>query len=499
MSVDSRHPLYRDNVVNWTQMRDTHRGSKIVKEKAVLYLPATSGMLDNGLLQPNTDGRRAYEAYKLRAHFPDVVNDAVEALLGVMHNKPPTIDLPSAMEPLREIATPRRESLEMLLRRINEEQLVTGRLGLLLDLPEVAPITQLPHIALYKAENIVNWDEGMPDPSTEESLNLVVLDETGFVRESDFEWKNETKYRVLVLGDIFANEPAGSGAMYRQGVFDENNLEFSEARLVDPSFRGRRIDFIPFTFVNTKDVVAAPDEPPLLGLSDLALTIYRGEADYRHSLFMQGQDTLVTSGAEDPEKHWKIGANAVINLPSNADAKFIGVESTGLAEQREALENDYTRAANKGGEMLDTVGREAESGDALRIRVSARTATLNQVALTGGFALQNALRQIARWMGANPEDVQVTPNLDFVDDTMAGKEVIDFVAARNMGAVLSHRSIHDQMRERGVTTMTFEEELAEIELEVPRDEDGGSTDPSGPEPDDEDEDEEEEETEDAEA
>ncbi len=500
--VDSRHPLYTEFLDDWTRMRDTYRGQRIVKEKGFLYLPATSGMIADGISNAEAPGFKAYSAYKTRAHFPDIVNDAVEAMIGVMHHKPPTIELPEALEPMRTNATLRHETLEMLLRRINEEQLVTGRLGLLLDLPEMvqnqAGVT--PYIAMYAAEKVINWDEGRRDGIVVDNLNLVVLDESEYERKRDFEWEFESKFRVLALGDpnqptetddssgerSALNLPKGQGT-YQQAVFRETNRTFNAERLVTPSIRGTTLEEIPFVFINSKDVVPEPEEPPLIGLADLALLIYRGEADYRQALFMQGQDTLLVVGASEEQmsEGFRTGANASITLPIGGSAEFIGVDSSGLPEMRQALENDRSQAGQKGGQLLDSVSRERESGEALSVRVAARTATLNQIALAGAFGLEQLLRMAATWVGANPDDVSVTPNLDFIDDKLGGKELVDLMTAKSLGAPLSLRSVHEQMQDKDMTSMTFEEELSEIESEEPL---GGSTDEDGPEPDEEEQD-----------
>src|SRR3546814_11932924 len=75
-------------------------------------------------------GQVAYEAYKLRAVFPEYVSDALEYFMGSLHNKSPVIELPEEMEDLRNNATPLGEPLEILLQRINLEQLTTGRVGI---------------------------------------------------------------------------------------------------------------------------------------------------------------------------------------------------------------------------------------------------------------------------------------------------------------------------------------------------------------------------------
>ena len=85
--------------------------------------------------------------------------------------------------------------------------------------------------------------------------------------------------------------------------------------------------------------------------------MYRQDADYKQALFLQGQDTLVVTGAAN-DGTIRIGAGAHISVPLGADAKFIGVDGSGLEEQRRSLENDYQRASGKGGQLLDTNSHE---------------------------------------------------------------------------------------------------------------------------------------------
>lgn len=477
MAISSKHPKYQKRVKDWDLMHDVHEGERTIKEAGDKYLPVTAGQRADGM-NSNQPGAAAYAAYKERAVFPNSVKDAVEAMLGVMHHKPPVIELPKAMEPLRESVTLHGESLEMLLQRINEQQLIPGRIGLLVDVPDQASVGVLPYISLYQAGAILNWDDGSVGSPVKQTLNLVILDESEDERIANFEWEFKRKYRALVLGDVATNEPGGK---YSTGMFTDDGAGFSDALLVEPSVGGKTLDEIPFVFINAKDIVPEPDAPPLLGLGQLSLTIYRGEADYRQALFMQGQDTLVVIGAvtgnlddEGVETSFRTGANAAIELPSGTgnDAKFIGVDSTGLSEMRSALENDYRQASEKSGQLIDSVSREKESGDALRIRVAARTATLNQIVIAGAFGLEQSLKMVARWIGADENQVKVTPNLDFADDSLDGKTLNEWMTARALGAPLSLRTIHDRMKERELTDMDFDEEIAEIEKERELDLDG---------------------------
>ena len=112
MSINSTHPDYDERLIDWLVMSDTHAGERHIKEQGPKYLAATIGMIADGM-NLNEAGQLAYQSYKMRSRFPDSVSVAVKALVGLLHTKPPTIELPTSMEPLRENATNLGESLAL--------------------------------------------------------------------------------------------------------------------------------------------------------------------------------------------------------------------------------------------------------------------------------------------------------------------------------------------------------------------------------------------------
>ncbi len=490
MGLDSKHPEYLSHIDDWIMMRDFYRGERAVKARTTVYLPATTGMILDGMGATGSTaatnrtpklGQAAYNAYLQRALFPDYVKEGVEAFIGLLHQKGPTIQLPKVLEPLRTKATLFGESLEMLLRRINEEQLVSGRMGVFLDLPVTDEVGTgvVPYIATYIAESAVNWDAGEIGEGTAK-LNLVVLDESGSVRNENFEWNPQSKYRVLKLASdnpqVEGNEPAKPGkAVYKFGVFTQNGTgapTFVESEMQAAMWRGQTLDEIPFIFVNAKDVTTEPDEPPLMGLARLCRAIYCGEADLRQNLFMQGQDTLVLSGerkkrvgAEVTNDDVRTGAGTMIEMEQGGTAEYVGVTANGLSEQRETLKDDHQRASSRAGQLINTKANGVESGDALKTRVAATTATLVMIALTSAAALEHILKVAARWAGADESEVKVQPNLEFSDYDMTGDNLVKLMTARKEGAPISRESIHALMADQGLTRMDFETEIAKIKKE----------------------------------
>lgn len=476
MAIDTVHYTYPEFKQNWTKLRVCFKGQDYVKRLRTTYLPATRSMEIDGMGAGQL-GAASYEAYLTRAVFPDYVSMAVEAYLGLLHANDATIELPAAMEPLRDKATLYGESLQMLLMRINEEQLITGRVGLLLDMPTTPnPTSPMPFIALYIADAIRNWDDASIEEGTAR-LNLVVLDESGYKRDTDFQWVLNSKYRVLMLGKLLENEAENAAADYQQAAFEnEGGIApmYDESLMKTPLMRGQTLKQIPFVFINSKNIVSDPDDPPLLGLANDCLTIYRGEADYRHSLFMQGQDTFVISGERkrsaseiEGSAAVRVGAGSLIELDAGGTAQYVGVNSAGIPEQRLALEADRKRSETRAAQLLDKSG--VESGDALRTRVGAQTNSLTQIAKTGAMGLEKLLKIAAEWMGANPDEVKVTPNTDFGDVELSSQGLVQLMQARAMGAPISKRSLHANLSEKKLARYTYEEELEYIAQEAAED------------------------------
>lgn len=459
MSLTSKHPDYDAMTNDWRQMRDTYTGQRAVKDARHLYLPATKSMILDGAYTNQQPGLGVYDAYIRRAVFPDLTAIAAHTMVGLILKDPTQYELPARMESLLDTCTKEGEGLEALHRRVLLNQLVYGRFGLAIDTAEATP---LPFFVPFVAESITNWDT-FDWPREVNNLSLVVTCEDVRVRGSEgaansYAWTTEQRFRAMELNE------AGQYQTYT-----EQNGDFSE--IVVPSYQGRTLDFIPFTFIGAQDLVTTPGAIPLLGISNAALSIYCGEADLRQTLHMIGQDTLVLIGVaegsegDDDTEETRVGANAIIELPEGGDAKYIGVNGEGLTEQRLVLDDDYKRAAAEGSRLLENTAAQAESGEALKVRVAAKTTTLTTVAITAAAGLQAALRQMARWMGEDPMSVRIEPNTDFVEDSLPPQEVTRLMEAKENGLPLSYETIHWYLRNDDYTPFTFEEELARIRSE----------------------------------
>lgn len=484
MALSSKHPLYGVYAPDWFLMAVTYAGERAVKDAGPVYLPPTGAMIKDGM-NVNGVGWLDYEAYKMRSIFHEIVQPSVDAMLGVMHRKPPTIELPDVMwekggDAKNQISVVRSfngEDLDCVLQNINRDQLRYGRLGLLVDVATGAKAGEAPYLLSYTPQTMWNWDATKPFQETGiRKTQFVVLDESSNQRKGGLQWEYQRRYRVLadlsvvdpsIFPGIENALPAGAGtyvageAVNRE---DEAGLQW-----VRPSLAGNGLLTLPFIFINAVDLVPEPSKPPLLGLAKLAMAIYRGEADYRDSLFKTGQATLVTIGQsnQDPNEMRRIGSNAEIKLPLQGDAKYISAGSDCLEPMASSIQRDLERAAQLGASLLDQKGNAAESGDALQIRSAARTTTLTNIAKAGAYGLELALKQAAVFMGADPTKVKVTPNLEFESDVAVALDAVNLMTAKNMGFPLSTRSLHGWAARNDFTSLSYDEEQAELADEPP--------------------------------
>lgn len=472
MGISAVHPLFQKYLPTWDKLDHVFEGQERIKQERTTYLPYLPSMELDGVANTEDLGMKRYEQYILRANFPDDFSEAVRNNHGLLWSKPATIQLPEGMKYMETKATRDGLSLAALLSMVNEMQLRNGRVGLLLDMSSVASPDNKPFISLYFAKTIRNWDKADAGEEVErDSLNMVVLDESKDVRlPGDFDWKRETRYRVLSLGALETDDSENSGATYSQGLFIETE-DFDPANMITPVYRGTPLQEIPFVAINASDCLIDPDVPPLLGLANLCLSMYISDADYRQHLYLQGQDTLVRIGAmgagteQEGAAPARVGAGAVVDVAMGGDVKYVGVESQGLSEERLALANDKAEAQLKAGQMVNNTKGSQESGEALRTRIGARTASLVQLAKTGAAGLESILKLCATWMGEDPEQVKIIPNLDFSKAIFSGQNLVQTMAARQLGAPVSLETIHEYLTDQGLTKLTFTEEMDKMKKE----------------------------------
>lgn len=454
MAVDTRHPDYTAaRAADWRLMRDAMDGESAVKARGEDYLakPSSYAALPDA-------GVAAYDAYKGRAEFPELVAPAVSAMAGVAHTQEIGIEIPAGMEYLWEDADGDGLPLEELHRQITRELLVIGRHAILADAPAGGGE---PYLASYSGERLINWDR-----------DFFVLDECGVERRGT-DWHEVKQWRVLQLED----------GRYTQTVYGGQGAALGQAEPVAAG--GKALDFVPFACASAVDVSPAIKPPPLIGVARAALSIYQLDADYRHQLYWSGQETLVVLNGPPPTA---IGAGACIAITApegvTPDVKYVAPSCSGIDAHLRAIEDKRKAAAHAGAKLLEQTESAQESGEARKLRFQSETATLQSILRSSCGLLERGLRFIARMKGLAPETVVVPVPKNLLDGTLEPAAAQALTRVWLDGGI-SYQTLYEALQRGGIASpeRDDEEEYALIEADRDRreaalgDDDTGDDDP----------------------
>lgn len=465
------HPQYPKYTSLWCQMQDTYEGSYAVKRKGETYLPKTQIQIADG-----TQGDKDYEAYKFRADYYGVVEETVNHYLGVLHEKDDNLKLPGDMGNMLEYASADGESLQGVMRTISYYQLLYGRCLIYAYYPEKRPIDGpiLPIFRIYPAPAIINWSDAG------EFRDFIIIEEVIPDFDQNYNWTEEKYLRILQVNDgIFT---IGTGKQ-SEGL---NNIE-----TIQPLVNGRTTDTIPATFVNANNIARDISKPPLLDLSNVALSIYNQSADHRQNLHYQAssvfwignddasEDEDNSDGSRTPEQSiassesakLRISPNSYISVPSNGKVGFARPGSDGLEQQQAAIELSLKRAKELGGRLDQPETRQIQSGDALKVRQNTSHITLTSLAKTRQEAMLDVMKKIARGRGISERDIEenliIETNTDFTTNDLRIASLRElFEIHRTNPEKMPFEVVAEYMRKSDFTTLSAEELLEAGKREI---------------------------------
>lgn len=471
-NVDIQSTEYQKDINSWEKVRDCVEGSKAVKAKTTIYLPQPS---------PSDNNAKRYESYLLRANFVNVTARTLNGLAGAVLRKPPKIDLPPQLEYMEVDSDGSGCSIFQSSKETLSDVIQVGRAGLLVDFPAIegdTPVTLQEEQSLnlrasilkYKAESIINWKEVKVGAET--ILKMVVLTETEdlFDENDPFQNKTITVYRLLALdksGNYYQEEYIQSSETGTKGTFVLRK-ERAYPRLADGSLLNR----IPFIFIGSKDLKPTVDKSPLLDLADLNLSHYRNSADLEEMVFVVGQPTLIMTGLsqnwidDKKRKPAKVGSRSSISLPIGADAKFIQINESQLADKVMARKEEQMVAI--GARVITKQTGGVEAAESLRIKASGESSILSNIAGNVSEGYTRALRISALFMGANPEDVVFELNMDFLAEKLTPDEARMLAELWQKG-IFPKADLRDALRKGELLRKDREDE--DLDQEV-NDEDG---------------------------
>lgn len=403
MPVNTVHPSYTAYAEVWQTTRDAAGGDAKVKAKANQYLK--TDFMD-------TESER-FDVYKSRAYFMGVTGRTEKAMIGMVFRRPAIFELPSIIEPYLEDFDGSGNSIEQIAKDAMSGLLETRRHVFLVDYPEAPEgidaateraIGLRPTVAQYSAEALINWRfEGVKGKS---QLVLAVLKEQVNTSGDEFGHDFEPIYRVLRLRD----------GVYTQQVFDEGLKPLTD-EFAPKMAGGATFDHIPLHGVRELE------EPPLFSIAKVNLAHYRNIADLEDAAYTVGQPMVHVNIGETSPETWSEQNTGGIQFGSRKGI----ITQKGSVELVQASENNLIRDIKNDkqeemvslGAQLITRGGQAETAEAARINAGAETSVLDMLVNDLSEDLEDCIKDMCLFVGANADEVSYQLNTDYFDSGLS--------------------------------------------------------------------------------
>lgn len=398
MKVDTFHPEYQANVLQWELCRDCFLGENSIKQKRDMYLPRLSSQNESG-----------YDSYLKRTVYYPILSNTISGRLGQIMRKTPIKKGSSiGIRWMEDSVTKDGKDISIFCGKVLEELMKVGRVGILADYNEKK---ESPYFSLYNAESIINWLE-----EDGELIEVHLIEET-YVVGDDGEIEPERRIRRCFLDE----EGYYTVEVYRVSIIGGSNKNGMLATY-QPLVFGSPLKEIPFTFINPNSLLSDVEKPPMLDIALMSLSVYRNSADLELSLHTTAISTPYGVGIEEDD----LDASDFILGPSefklfrNPDAKIDVLEfkGTGVNAIMESMSNKFSHIASIGGDASFTSNHAAENSETFRLRMSKETSAMSNIVLYAEKGINQVLKFAGAWISPN-EKMSINVNRDFLDATMS--------------------------------------------------------------------------------
>lgn len=428
--VTFQHGDYAENYDAWETVEDACAGESEVKGKGVKYLP-----------QPNPTDKspenvERYKQYKARAVYYNVSRRTLQSLTGACFSQNPTLAVPPLLEYVKTDIDGQGLSIYQQSQVAVSEVLQKGRVGILVDYPQTSAQATLADmqsgrirstVALYEAEDIINWRT--EKIGANHVLSLVVIKECAEqVTEDGFGTKEVDQYRVLrLVENVYIIE------LYQFN--DKTNAWEMIAQNIPLNSNGMAWTKIPFTFIGSISNSSACDPAPLYDLATLNLAHYRNSADYEDSVYMTGQPQAWISGLSNEWRDWLqaqgiyIGARAAMLLPENGNFGIAQAAPNTLA--KEAMDAKEKQMLAIGARLI-TPGSAVKTATEAQADNESEHSVVSLIAANVSEAYTLALQWMGEWMGVSGQ-MEYTIHVEAAKFSVDGVMLNALVSANQSG------------------------------------------------------------------
>lgn len=411
------------------------------RSKSDVCKDAHSGNVQDYIVRLTGQSNSEYARYVERAAYLNVVKRTSTALVGVMLRKPYTTNVD-----VDDIMCNGGITFDEFLSDAIVTLLTTGRLGFLVDFDDVESV---PYITTYENQTITNWRDN-------EYGTFVIINEDYYRPDPKDHYKVDLVqcYRELVMVD----------GVYVVNVWEQNGKKWVITETYEPQSRGKKLEDIPFVFVNCKNTTSEVTEPLLFNMSQIGISHYRTNVDIEHAAHFTALPQPYLSGSlQEDGGSLPIGTYEVWQLAEGSDVGYLEFAGAGIASLQAMLLHKEEQMVDIGSRLLS--GKKGvESVEALRIRQGGEVSTLIQLANVLDSAMIQILEYYYKWMGQDIA-VEFEMNRDFMPSKIPPEELralLEAVVSGNVSTETFLENLHD-----GEIVDDVTEELARINSQTP--------------------------------
>ncbi|MGF7160258.1 hypothetical protein FHS85_001881 [Rhodoligotrophos appendicifer] len=414
----------------WKSIRDAYLGEIEVKRKGTNYLPRLDNMTTS-----------EYAAYLDRTAFYNMVARTANGMVGRLFQRPPkTEGVPSRLS-LNDV-TLNGQSVDALAREIAQEVVLTGRVGVMLDVDTERD--SIGYFNVYSAENILDWRTERVGGKIQ--LTYVVLREIETNADRLQMQRYRTVYRVLSL-----DKEADGSRVYRSYLHRNENLGTEADEVSTALNRGTPLDYIPFKFFGPNNNDPGIDKPPILDIVTLNYAHYKASAHLEHGRFYTASPVYyvpVGPGSDSSSTSYTLGPSVVWEVDTESSPGILEFNGSGLMYLENSLKEKEAMVAALGGKLAGIQPAAASDSDAsAKVKSAGEHSTLIGIAESIETGLTDLLQWWAHW-----QDVYDPSGITF---TLTRAFGFDFDAA----GAREWRAIHAMYSDKIITVEVLFEYL----------------------------------------
>jgi hypothetical protein len=408
---------------DYIDLQDFFAGERVVKEKGERYTPRLEGQKGKNSL---------YQTYKNFGILFNALARTRQGLKGAVLRKPIDVQFPDSQKDVLDSIMLNGASFNDLAREVCDAILGFGRNGVLVDIDK----EEHPYAVSYAPLSIIKYPEIKGKNVKQEILlQEIIKEKDDDDDEKEKEVEQRRKLEIDDRGYYLVTVYRKSEGVDGKWAPIESTKEEPNPKM--PTYKGKRLDFIPFVFFGSSSNVPEPSKPPLLDLLYLLKGHWRLTVAYQYGLHFAGLPTPCFAGFdfEDGDAVGLGPGAAHFAQDPNAKSWFLQTGGAGLADMEKGLDRLEAQMSTVGARLLEGLRPGVESAETVKLRSSGDSATLSDIAGNIEAGLTDVLQYIGFWLGIPKKDAHVAVNKDFVSTRLSPQDIAVLLEALQAGRI----------------------------------------------------------------